>query len=180
MLKALISSCFRPSTCIWLHKEANNALFDQHIYQASKKYNISILPITHHFDIENLYPLTDHVELWNVFIVGNDKTYILANANDPRIDFPNLDRLANHRGTQMPSELAKFFDSVWDTTLSNKQLQFYIVWRNQLYFVNTYPFKNGKGRVIGAAMFMRAFDTMRDAKIRVSDEEPKCTGLFQK
>jgi hypothetical protein len=151
-------------------KSQKDKELDQRIYSVSKRYKISILPITPHFDIDNLYPLTDHVELWNIFIVGNDKTYILANVNDPNITIPNVEKLPNHDGKVLPEELDIFFQSIWDKTLSGKQLQFYMVWNNRLFFVNTYPFFNGKGKVIGAAMFMRAFETMPETHIKTLED----------
>lgn len=140
---------------------------DRNLYDVSKEYRISILPINHAYDIENLYPITDHVELWNIFIVGNDKTYILANINDDHINIPNHEHLSNRKGQNiLPDELFKIFDRVWSTTLSGQQMQFYMVWNGKLYFINTYPFFNGKQSVIGAILFMRAFEQMPDMLCR--------------
>ena len=139
--------------------------FDKNIYKVTREYKISILPIMADFDIENLYPLTDHVELWNIFIVGNDKTYILANVNDPHILIPNINALPNKQAQNiLPDELITVFNSIWSKTLTGKQLQFYMVWNGKLYFVNTYPFFNGKNVVIGAIMFMRAFEKTIEPK----------------
>ena len=138
---------------------------DKRIYHVSREYKISILPITPNFDIDNLYPLTDHVELWNTFVVGNDKTYILASVNDPHITIPRLGDLPNNQGKNtLPQELFVVFDTLWTKTLQGKQLQFYMVWNSKLYFMNTYPFFNGKGKVIGAILFMRAFETMPETR----------------
>jgi hypothetical protein len=143
---------------------------DIDIYNVSREYKISILPIFPYFEIDNLYPLTDHVELWNIFIVGNDKTYILANINDPHIKIPNAKNLANKQGESMiPTELHILFDSIWNKTLSGTKLQFYMVWSGKLYFINTYPFRNGKDKIIGAIMFMRAFDTMPETRFTSLD-----------
>lgn len=143
---------------------------DKEIYKVSREFKISILPITQQFDIDNLYPLTDHVELWNIFIIGNDKTYILANVRDLHINIPNHDALINHKAHNiLPDELSKMFDAVWDKTLSGKQLQFYMVWNGKLYFINTYPFFNGARKVIGAILFMRAFETMPELRFTTAD-----------
>ena len=142
-------------------KKISDDGLDRNIYNVSKEYKISILPIIPDFDIDNLYPITDQVHKWSILIVGNDKTYILASIKDPHITIPESEDLPNHTGNNiLPEELTKFFDSVWTTTLTGKQLQFYMVWNGKLYFVNTYPFFNGKKKVIGAILFMRAFDTM--------------------
>jgi len=143
---------------------------DKKIFNVSREYKISILPITPNFDIENLYPLTDHVELWNIFIVGNDKTYILANVKDPYIQIPESTMLPNKNGINiLPHELNQFFDSIWDKTMTGRQLQFYIVWNGRLYFINTYPFFNGQASVIGAILFMRAFETMPETRFTTLD-----------
>jgi hypothetical protein len=128
------------------------------------EYNISILPITPNFDIENLYPLTNHVDTWSIFIVGNDKTYILVDVNDPHINIPKTN-LCNRQGQNLlPKNLLNMFDNIWNVTLENKQLQFFILWNNKLFLSNTYPFLNGNNKVIGAILFMRAFETQKDMK----------------
>lgn len=157
IFESLYLSCF-------CYREKKDDLHGD-IYKVSKEYKITILPITHNIDIDNLYPVTDHVELWNIFIVGNDKTYILANINDKHINIPNNDKLLNHKAENLlPDELRKIFDKIWDKTLSGKQLQFYMVWNSKLYFINTYPFFNGKAKTIGAILFMRMFESMPDIR----------------
>lgn len=158
--KTFICSCFKPK-----EQDKDIGAFDlgSKLYDVTRQYKISILPIPQNFDIDNLYPITDHVELWNIFIVGNDKTYILVNINDPHIIIPNTRQLPNHKAQNiMPEELVKLLDSIWDKTLLGKQLQFYMVWDGKLYFINTYPFFNGQNKVIGAILFMRTFETIEN------------------
>ena len=164
-------SCFFGGRSKKVEKERRASIdMDKEIFKVSREYKISILPITQNFDIDNLYPLTDHVELWNIFIVGNDKTYILANVRDLHINIPNHDALPNHKGSNiLPDELSKLFDTVWDKTLTGRQLQFYMVWNGKLYFINTYPFFNGARKVIGAILFMRAFETMPELRFATTD-----------
>jgi hypothetical protein len=158
--------CFRPKI-----KQATHDIdLGSKLYNVTSEYKISILPITPNFDIQNLYPITDHVELWNIFIIGNDKTYILANSNDPNIVIPKINELPNHKGQNiLRDELTKILDTIWDRTLTGKQLQFYMVWNGKLYFINTYPFFNGKSKVIGAILFMRTFETMEDEVRKSTD-----------
>lgn len=135
--------------------------WDEEIYTVTRDHKITLLPISHNYELENLYPITNQVELWNIFIVGCDKTYILANVNDPFIMLPEAERLQNKSGLNiLPEGLNIFMNSIWDKTLSDKQLQFYMTWNGKLFFVNTYPFYNGHSKVIGAVMFMRAYDKM--------------------
>ena len=162
-------SCFR-GCCSVATQQMNDDFDDHNIMNVSRQYRISILPVKNDFDIDNLYPLTDHVELWNTFVVGNDKTYILASVNDPHICIPRGDDLPNQRGENvLPNELVMFFDGLWTKTLLGKQLQFYMVWNDKLYLLNTYPFFNGGRSVIGAILFMRAFETMPESRPSIDE-----------
>jgi hypothetical protein len=163
--------------CFWRSKkQLREKELEKKIYHVSRQHKISVLPITPTFDIENLYPLTDRVELWNIFVIGNDKTYIMTQVKDPNITIPEAEDLLNRKANGiLPDDLATFFDTIWDRTLLGRQLQFYIVWNGKLYFINTYPFFNGKRAVIGAILFMRAFETMPESSFALMDGfvEPK-------
>lgn len=147
-----------------LNKKSEDELH-KNIYHVTPEYKVSILPIQANFDIENLYPATDQVHIWNIFVVGSDKTYILANVNDEHICIPNAEYLPNHQGPKMlPNELVMVFDNIWTKTLSGSKLQFYMVWNGKLYLINTYPMSNNKNKIIGAILFMRGFDTVPESK----------------
>lgn len=140
-------------------KKEKHEEFKEKIDSLGKKYRITILPVYTDYKIKNLYPITNQVDKWNIFIVGNDKTYILAKVED--LDIPNHTLITNNRGTSvLPNELNEFFDPVWDKTLSGVQLQFLMIWKEKTYFVNTYPIRNEDNEVIGANMFIRSFDLM--------------------
>lgn len=154
--------------CFSKKKKKKFSPIDKHLYDISREYNISILPITEEFYITNLYPPSDNVDKWNIFIIGNDKTYILANINDSHVFIPNVGELINHKGINiLPDELLKIFDSLWDQTLNGYQLQFYMVWNGKLYFMNSYPFYNEKSCCIGAIMFMREFYNVPNTQLKV-------------
>lgn len=133
----------------------------ENLYRVSKEYKLSILPISNTYELDNLYPITDRVKQWNTFVIGNDKTYILANIGDRKINLNSTDlNIVDTKGSKLPNELFRFFDNVWTHTLEGKQLQFYIVLNGKLYLINTYCLRNENKKVIGAIMFMRDFDTL--------------------
>jgi hypothetical protein len=112
------------------------------------------------YELDNLYPLTDQVHMWNIFVVGNDKTYILANVCDPEVSITNSEYLLNRKAENiLPVKLQEVFNKIWDRTLSGSQLQFYLSFNGRMYFVNTYPILNNNKKVIGAIMFMRKFES---------------------
>lgn len=137
---------------------------DKDLVHMAMKYNILILPVTSDYEINNLYPVTDQVHLWNIFIVGSDKTYIMANINDDHIRIPNYHGLVNHKSENIISdELTEFFNNIWSKSLNGFQLQFCMIWNSKTYLVNTYPFLNPKKTIIGAIMFMRSFDLLPES-----------------
>lgn len=138
-------------------EEEDDADLKKSLYKMARDYKISVLPVDSNFELANLFPLTNHVEWWNIMIVGRTKEYILASIKDPHTRIPSTG-LPNHRGEEaLPGELVQLFDAVWTKTLAGRQLQFFLVWNGKLYLINTYPLRNGESVVIGAVMFMRAF-----------------------
>ena len=147
----------------------NGDSVNQQVIDVANKHHISILPVTTGIEIENLYPASNHVQNWSTFVVGRDKTYILANCKS--FAMVNADKLLNNRSVGiMPGEMREFFDPIWDKTMAKKQnLQFFIVFDGKTMFVNTYNISNSNGLVIGATMFIRDFDNeMFDSQQRVS------------
>jgi hypothetical protein len=140
-------------------KENENDIFAKNMYDLSAKHNISILPIQNNFELENLYPKSNHVQDWITFVIGKDKTYILANTGSNV--FGNSRQLVNHKASGfLPNSLEEFLDPIWERTLSGSDMQFFMLYDGKTYFVNTYSFKNKSNNVIGASMFMRLFDTL--------------------
>jgi hypothetical protein len=132
---------------------------DKKLKTLNGKFDIQILNASADFQLRNLYPTTDHVETWSVFIIGNDKTYVHACVGD--FKFPS-DNLINHRGSRvLTDELNQFFEPLWEETLKGHQLQFYMTLKTHLYIVNTYPFVNDTKDIIGAIMFIRPFTSER-------------------
>lgn len=133
---------------------------NEKIIKLSKKYNIGILPIRDTCQLTNLYPITDQVHKWNVLIIGNDHTYILSKIYDLHA-FGRDGDIVNEKGKEaLPNELHQFFHPIWSKTLTGRKLQFYMIYLGKTYFVNTYPFHNQTGLVIGAIMFLRAFELL--------------------
>jgi hypothetical protein len=131
------------------------------LVDVGEKYNITTLPVMIGRELVDLYPPTNHVERWNVLIVGKNKNYILVNVKD--LDIPNENFLLNNKGDPfLPKEISDFFNHVWDKTLAGHELQFFMIWEGKTYFVNTYSFLNGIKEIIGAIMFMRRVEFIPD------------------
>lgn len=160
----IVLNCFKPST--------PKRVFSKEVLDTSKRFNITILPIKPHIIIKNLYPTTNMVEKWSTLIVGNDKTYILCNLNEGLKDVVDNKDLLNRQGLNiLPNDLNLFLNSIFDMTLKNKKLQFFMIYKNKIYFVNTFPFTDDDDNkdVIGAICFIRAFEGMSHIKFNDQD-----------
>ena len=131
------------------------------LYNASKNFNLSVLPVSPEYCINNLFPVTNHVDLWSTFIIGNDKSYILCNVGDVNVTFQDIPNIINTKGVTIPKDLFIFLNNVWDMTLQGKNLQFFIVLDSRLYIFNSYCLTNEKNQVIGATGFMRNFESIK-------------------
>ena len=131
------------------------------LYKVSKAYNLSVLPISPDYSFDNLYPITNHVEVWSTLVVGSDKSYILCNVGDENIKFENKDEIVNTKGSKIPRDLFLFLNNVWDISLTGKNLQFFIVLDSHLYIFNSYCLKNEKGHIVGCIGFIRNFQSIK-------------------
>lgn len=165
--------CIFPSCCSsnpQADQESDHKDHHARMIKAGEKYDIAILPVVSDYKIDNLYPVTDQVHKWNILIVGNDKTYIHASIYD--LDFPTKGLLNNVGARELCPELNEFFDPIFDKTLQGRKLQFMIVWRKTTYMVNTYPLQNTANKVVGAIMFVRAYELLPHMSLDMCPKTP--------
>lgn len=168
-LASVIENLSLTFNCFCRQQDRRSAKHND-LLELNDKYNITILPLTDYV-IDNLYPKTNKVQSWNIYIVGNDKTFIMSNSND--FDMP-VDVL-NTRGEKIANnELKDFFDDIFERTLEDTghDLQFLMIHMNNAYVVNTYCLSNQNRKVIGACAFIRRFDTLpkQHTPKRLSDD----------
>ena len=128
---------------------------DKELYDYSKENDILIIPLVKEYNLDNLYPKEDEVEKWNIFIVGQDKTYIKAQINEKSFEIKK--ELINNRADndKVSPRFQIFLDKIWNNTLRDNQLQFFTYINSKLYLLNSYPFKNHNKKVIGGICFIR-------------------------
>ena len=153
---SLVFNCFCARTDKGDTKKHHENEFFNSIVSSGSQHKICILPVRNDFDLDDLYPRNNHVDSWSSFIVGKDKTYILANTPDC-----NATGLVNHKGTGiLPSSIEQFLDPVWDRTLEGNQVQLFMMYDSKTYLLNSYALKNDRDQIIGACMFMRLVDSL--------------------
>jgi hypothetical protein len=96
----------------------------------------------------------DQVASWNVFIVGNDKTYILSKTTHFDKDMNN-NILNNKKYQGMDVKFFNFLDKIWNVTLRGENIQVFVYAKKTLFLLNSYSFKNQSKQIIGAVCFLR-------------------------
>ncbi len=151
----------------------NQNKVEEDIFNYSKENDILLIPLVKEYNLANLYPKEDEVEHWSIFIVGSDKTYILAKLNNKmglHEDIKQnelLNNVANHNN--MSKRFKDFLDKIWDKTLNDAQIQIFIYMNSRLSLLNSYPLKNKNNNIIGAVCFIREAGLI-DKTIFANDE----------
>lgn len=166
---SIVCNCFLPPPV----KAKKKNFIHKKVVDLGEKYNISTLPVLIGKDITDLYPITDQVHKWNIFIVGKNKNYILAQIYDLDIGIDADELLNKTSDGYLNDELNDFFNPAWDKTLEGNDLQFLMLWSGITYFVNTYFLSNGAREVIGAVMFVRSMDIMPTFSTSKTPKTPK-------
>ena len=123
-----------------------------------KDIKINIIPTPNNLKIHNLVFNNENLDKWNVFIIGNDKTYILAHIGDPFYDNTNIS-IQGTKGEKLSEDISYFFNKVWTYTLNSYELQFLAFIGNKMFLINTFCFRTKyKKKIIGAIMLMRSYD----------------------
>lgn len=122
--------------------------------------NIQIIPTAENVDIEDLYPESNHVILWNTFVIGRNKKYILSNIGNKqcilsKLEITNEQIVDTFGDTRIPLEFYKFLLKIWDETLIGNDIMVYVIINNITYLLNSYSLRNKKKDIIGAVLFMR-------------------------
>jgi hypothetical protein len=120
-----------------------------------------VIPIDSKYDIDNLYPSTDRVHMWNIFAIGSDKSYIFVRANDDPCEvFKTSLKENNHAMSDSTNSLLRFMDDTWKHVLDGHSLHVYLFLIHTLYLVSAFPIVNGRQNVIGGMMFMRRVSSL--------------------
>lgn len=153
--------------------KGNNKTSKEILVKTGFENDIHVIPLeTHDYVINNLFPKHDNVQLWSTLCVGTDLKYILCNINQDLVH--NAHRVLNTDGKDvLDPKLHNFFNTVFETTLTGKQLQFYMIWNGVVMFCNSYVLRNQNNQIIGAMLFVRNFQSLMDTTpiIRSSFEE---------
>jgi hypothetical protein len=133
--------------CFKTQPKSSSNDFEDEIFNISRKLNIIILPVDGNKSKlynESIHGI-DEEDTWNVFVVNALKTYIVKNINEELI----LD-------TKSTDAIFKLFDVLWNYTLSGKQLQYYLFWKEKTFFLYTFPLQSlKKNNFIGGILFMK-------------------------
>ena len=133
------------------------------IAETGELNNVIVLPTRQGVILDNIYPINNHCDLFNILIVGSDKNYLFNRLHD--LAFPGSEKLTNSKYVEkMPSSLRNILDTIWDKTLGGKILHFYMIYKGKTYLTNSFPLQNEQNKSVGAIAFIRNVETIRNSE----------------
>ena len=133
------------------------------IAETGELNNVIVLPTRQGVILDNIYPINNHCEFFNILIIGSDKNYLFHRLYD--LSFPGSEKLTNSKYVEkMPSSLRNILESIWDKTLGGKILHFYMIYKGKTYLTNAFPLQNEQNKSVGAIAFIRNVETIRNSE----------------
>lgn len=162
---SIIGSIFniKIGRCFCFQPQDNKSNDIDTIAETGELNNVIVLPTRQGVILDNIYPINNHCDLFNILIVGSDKNYLFVRFHD--ISFPGSEKLVNTKYIEkMPSSLRNILESIWDKTLGGKILHFYMIYKGKTYLTNAFPLQNEQSKSVGAIAFIRNVETIRNSE----------------
>ena len=119
--------------------------------------DIKVLPFLSFLPLTDIFPEQNHVAEWSVFVIGKNKRLVVAQDN---LGFCETSMLSKRFDAVLEGKNADFFHTVFEMILCGTESQFLMVYKEMLYFTNTYTFRNEEKTPIGGILFIRLYSSM--------------------
>jgi hypothetical protein len=161
-LGSLFNINIKRFVCCAFHPKSNKDDLET-IAESGEVHNVIVLPTRQGTIIDNIFPINNHVEHFNILIIGSDRNYIFTRLQD--FTFPGSDQLVNNKySDKMPAGFRQILDNIWDATLEGKILHFYMIYKGKTYITQTFPLQNRASKVVGALALIRNVETLRSSE----------------
>ena len=164
---SLIGTLFNfniPECICFINKEKRKRqktkeFYEEKLINLQKENNIKVLPFLTFLPLTDIFPATNHVADWSVYIIGKNKRLVVSQDN---LQLSDVVMLNKKYDAVLDGKNGEFFDTVFDMIVNGHETQFILVYQDRLYFANTYSFKNENGSVIGGILFIRLYSSMTE------------------
>ena len=141
------------------NKEKQKQFYEEKLINLQKENQVKVLPFLSFLPLTDIFPATNHVAEWSVYIIGKNKRLVVSQDN---LQLSDVDMLNKKYDAVLDGKNGEFFDTVFDMIVNGHESQFILVYHDKMYFANTYSFKNENGSVIGGILFIRLYSSMTE------------------
>jgi hypothetical protein len=150
-------------------KQKNKDFYEKRLMSLQKDNEVKVLPFLSFLPLNDIFPRTNHVAEWSVYIIGKNKRLVVSQDN---LQLSDVDMLNKKYDSVLEGKNGEFFDTVFDMIVNGHESQFILVYQDRMYFANTYSFRNENKEVIGGILFIRLYSSMtelipRDSEVKV-------------
>jgi hypothetical protein len=148
----------------------NKEFYEQRLMCLQKDNEVKVLPFLSFLPLTDIFPKTNHVSEWSVYIIGKNKRLVVSQDN---LQLSDVDMLNRKYDSVLEGKNGEFFDTVFDMIINGHESQFILVYQDRMYFANTYSFRNENKVVIGGILFIRLYSSMtelvpRDTSLQIN------------
>lgn len=141
------------------HQEKQKKFYEDKLINLQRENHVKVLPFLSFLPLSDIFPATNHVAEWSVYIIGKNKRLVVSQDN---LQLSDVDMLNKKYDAVLDGKNGEFFDTVFDMIVNGHETQFILVYQDRMYFANTYSFKNENGTVIGGILFIRLYSSMTE------------------
>lgn len=162
LINSIFSFTIESCSCFFnkkKKKKRDKSFYENKLVSMGENVDIKVLPPMSFFPLTDIFPQSNFVTDWSVYVIGRNKKLIISQDNLELADTSMLNKRYDH---VLNVKNGEFFDTVFQMIMSGHESQFLMVCRKQLYFANTYTFLNSLKKAIGGILFVRLYSSMSE------------------
>jgi hypothetical protein len=161
---SLFSFNFENCSCLFGNKKDKQRQTDRDFYEnklmsLQDNTDIKVLPFLSFLPLTDIFPENNHVAGWSTYVIGKNKRLVVSQDN---LQLSDNSMLNKRYDNVLEGKNGEFFDTVFQMIISGHENQFLMVYKEKLYFANTYTFRNEDKLPIGGILFIRLYTSMSE------------------
>ena len=151
-----------PSCSCFFNKnkeKKDKEFYEKRLLSLQDNSDIKVLPFLSFLPLTDIFPEKNHVAEWSVYVIGKNKRLVVSQDN---LGLSDGNMLNKKFDAVLEGKNGDFFDTIFNMIINGHESQFLMVYKEKLYFANTYSFHNESKAVIGGILFIRLYSSMTE------------------
>lgn len=151
--------CFTTKNKKEKQKEKDKSFYENKLMSLQENTEIKVLPFLSFLPLTDIFPQQNHVAEWSVYVIGKNKRLLVSQDN---LELSDVSMLNKKFDVVLEGRNTEFFYTIFDMIIKGHESQFLMIYKDRLYFANTYCFKNENNTIIGGILFIRLYSSMHE------------------